>query len=101
MVSQQWRNRLPLPPLHFFMSVEFVAPFRDAFRAAFREYIRDGDRMAELLRSAAENCSGDVREAIQAQQILLTASQECYETARSRYVTAVMQQMPVASNTLS
>jgi hypothetical protein len=75
------------------MSTESLTKVRDDFRRAFQEYLEEGDRMAELLRSGGDNVNDDLRTAIRQQQVALTSALERYEKARRLYVQTVMGQL--------
>ena len=75
------------------MSTESLTKVRDDFRRAFQEYLEEGDRMAELLRSGGDNVNDDLRTAIRQQQVALTSALERYEKARRAYVETVMGQL--------
>lgn len=75
------------------MSTESLSKVRDDFRRAFQEYMEEGDRMAELLRSGGDTVSDDLRTAIREQQVVLTLALERYEKARRLYVETVMGQL--------
>ena len=75
------------------MSTESLSKVRDDFRRAFQEYLEEGDRMAELLRSGRDNVNDDLRTAIGEQQAVLTSALERYEKARCLYVETVMGQL--------
>ena len=75
------------------MRTEPLSEVRDDFRRAFQEYLEEGDRMAELLRSGDDTVSDDLRTAIREQQVVLTSALERYEKARRLYVETVMGQL--------
>jgi hypothetical protein len=75
------------------MSTEGLARLRNDFREAFQDYLYQGDRMAELLRAAADPNTPTRHLAISNQQIALTAALQRYESARQKYVEAVMGQL--------
>jgi hypothetical protein len=72
------------------MSTEALTHLRDEFRRAFQEYLREGDRMAELLRGSADHLTPERQLQLRDQQAVLTAALRRYETARQEYVEAVM-----------
>jgi hypothetical protein len=75
------------------MSTESLTKVRDDFRRAFQEYLEEGDRMAELLRSGGDEVNDELRTAIGEQQVALTSALERYELARRLYVETVMGQL--------
>jgi hypothetical protein len=75
------------------MSTEVIADLRNDFRRAFQDYLREGDRMAKLLRASGDHVSPDGRLALRDQQTILTAALRKYEAARRKYVEAVMGQL--------
>jgi len=72
------------------MGSEALTRLRDEFRHAFQEYLKQGDRMAELLHASADSLTPERRTELREQQELLSAALERYETARQRYVQAVV-----------
>ena len=75
------------------MDTEAVSHLRDDFRRAFQNYMKEGDRMAALLRAGGDDISPDGRIALRDQQTALTAALREYETARRKYVEGVMGQL--------
>jgi hypothetical protein len=74
-------------------NTEVIADLRNSFRTAFRDYLNEGNRMAALLRSNADQVSSERGLALSDQQTNLTAALRKYEAARKRYVEAVMGQL--------
>lgn len=75
------------------MSTEALTHLRDDFRQAFQEYLKQGDRMAELLRSGGDNLTPEHRIELRDQQAILTSALRRYENTRQKYVEAVMGQI--------
>ncbi|HYP15370.1 MAG TPA: hypothetical protein VEQ63_15690 [Bryobacteraceae bacterium] len=75
------------------VSTEALNNFRDEFRAAFQDYLAEGDRMAALLRRTGEGMTTERSQALRKQQGQLNAALRRYETARQSYVEAVMGQL--------
>jgi hypothetical protein len=75
------------------ISTEAIADLRNDFRQAFQTYLREGERMAKLLRTTTDDGAPDRRSALRDQQTNLTAALRKYESARKRYVEAVMGQL--------
>jgi hypothetical protein len=75
------------------MSNEVLVRLRNDFREAFQDYLYQGDRMAKLLRAPNDPDTPDRHLAISYQQTALTAALQRYESARQKYVEAVMGQL--------
>jgi hypothetical protein len=75
------------------ISTEAITDLRNDFRHAFQSYLYEGERMAKLLRTNGDDGSPDRRSALREQQTNLTAALRKYESARQRYVEAVMGQV--------
>jgi hypothetical protein len=75
------------------MSTEPITRLRNDFREAFQEYLKKGERMAELLRASGDHITPEHRIALKNQQEELTACLHRYEAARQKYVEAVMGQL--------
>ena len=73
-------------------NTEVITDLRNDFRQAFQSYLREGERMAKLLR-AADDSLPDRPVKLRDQQTSLTAARQKYESARRRYVEAVMGQL--------
>ena len=74
----------------YVMSTEALTHLRDEFRRAFQEYLKQGDRMAELLRGGGDHVTPERQMELRDQQAALTAALRRYESARQEYVEAVM-----------
>jgi hypothetical protein len=72
------------------MGSESLTRLRDEFRHAFQEYLKQGDRMAELLHAGSDHVTPERRAELREQQELLNAALQRYETARQKYVQAVV-----------
>ena len=72
------------------VSTEAISDLRDDFRLAFQMYLREGERMAKLLRN---DNSPDRPVKLRDQQTNLNAALRKYEAARQKYVYAVMGQL--------
>ena len=75
------------------MGTEALTSLRDDFRHAFQEYLKQGDRMGELLRGGGDQLTPERQVELRNQQAALTSALRRYESARQRYVEAVMGQL--------